>query len=418
MRRASLSMAVAGLVPAVLLAFACGAPFSAASGGGTDGGSDGGGVESGVDGLVPEGAPLEGGVTDALPEGVAPDAPLPGKVVYVSTSNGDDGNDGLDPAKPKKTIGGGLVRAGLLGAGAEVHVCKGNYLEKELTFALPIALKGAYDCVSWQRLAAYAYPTFDSTNLTVIETLDTSKQTASLVVASGATSAAVVDGFAISGASVSTGPTIGVQIEGTAAATLSNDAITGGAGVASSGAGSIAVDVVGGSPTIAGDQIAGGSGTGDPGSAGIVVQSGALPIIKGDVITGGTGTAASVTNDQAAVGIVVRTSLSNANAINGVFVQGTDAHGSLGSSAAILVSGSALAVDIEASAIHGGIGSAPGTYSAGVLVGDASGTARVVGDRIYGGVRTGVGSQTYGVYIQQAAETDVDDCEIHGGSVA
>ncbi|HEY1690709.1 MAG TPA: hypothetical protein VGG39_01020 [Polyangiaceae bacterium] len=424
MRRPSLSLVLPGLVPAVLLAVACGTPFSAASGGGGDGGPEGGpeggGVEAGLDGPLAEGAPpLEGGVTDAVSEGATPDGPAPaGKVVYVSTSTGDDGNDGLDPTKPRKTIGGGLVRAGLVGAGAEVHVCKGNYLEKELTFAQPIALKGAYDCVSWQRVAAYGYPTFDTTNLTVIETLDTSKQTASLVVASGATSAAVVDGFAITGASISTGPTIGVQVEGTAAATLSNDAISGGAGVATTGPGSVAVALVGGSPTISGDVIEGGTGTGNPGSAGILVQPGALPTITGDLITGGTGTAASITSDEAAVGIVVLTSLSNANAIKNVYVQGTDPQGCLGSSAGIVVTGSALAVDVQSSAISGGTGSAPETFSAGILVSDASGTTRVVADRIYGGARTGGGSQTFGVFVQQAAETDVDDCEIHGGSVA
>jgi hypothetical protein len=417
-----------GLAAFVLtLPLACGSAFTAAASGSNDGGPDSDalpsieGAAEGGDGTLPEaglgdgGTPGDGGTSE---EGTV-EASGPGTIVYVSSTTGDDDNVGTNPAKPKKSIAAALMKAQAIGAAASVEVCKGTYVETALTLDQSIPLRGAYDCTSWERSILYGYPIFDGTYGTVIENEAPSVQAATLLVTGNLTSAAVIDGFLIAGATASTTPTVGLEVVGSASPLIANDVISGGGGVGSaSSAGSIAVDILGGSPEVRFSQLSGGGGTGSPGSAGIVVTSTGSPYVHDDIISGGSGTPTSVTGDLASVGVQAGTSMTQATALKNLVVTASDVLGVAGSSAGIMVSGTGLTVDIESSEIHGGTGSPAGTFSEGVAVNDASGMTRLLSDRIYGGDRSGASSQTYGVQVVEVASLSVSDSEIHAGTAA
>jgi hypothetical protein len=416
-----LSLPVA-LAVGLALPLACGAPFTTGSGAaGDDGGPTGDGATDttqpdapGTDATpFPDGPTTDGTAHDASPE----TAPPPGTIVYVSSATGLDTNAGTDSTKPKKSIASALVKAQAIGAAAQVHVCAGLYQEASLTLAQSIPLLGSYDCTTWARSPGYGYPTFDGINATVISNAASATQAATLVVAAGVTASGIVDGFVVAGAGNSTGPTSAIQVVGASSPRITNDGVSGGVGSGgNSNAGSVGIDVGGGSPVISGDSITGGSGAGNPGSVGIYVRPGSSPVITGDLVTGGTGTAAASTDD-AAVGIVVSSSLTQSSQLKNVAVLGTDKAGAVGSSTGIFIGGSTIAVDIVDCAIEGGSGSGDDTVSTGVVVADPSGTTRVLSSRIYGGTRSGASSQTFGVYVAQAAEVDVENDEIHGGEV-
>ncbi|MGH7296538.1 MAG: hypothetical protein ACRELB_16490, partial [Polyangiaceae bacterium] len=351
-------------------------------------------------------------------DGPIESAPPPGSIVFVSSATGLDANDGTDPTKPKKSIAAALVKAQAIGAAAQVHVCAGIYQETALVLAQSIRLLGSYDCSSWTRTGGYGYPTFDAVNLTVVSNAAPATQPATLVVGAGVTSSGVVDGFLISGASSSVGATAALQIAGGASPVITNDVVTGGTGSGgTSNAGSIGIDVGGGSPRISLDSITGGSGTGSPGSVGVYVRPGATPTITGALVSGGTGTSVSPTNDQASVGILVTTSLTQSAQLKDLFVTGSDKNGVAGSSTGVFVIGSGLTVDVVGCDIQGGSGSGSATASAGVIVADPGGTVRVLSSHILGGARSGASSQAYGVYVLQASEVDVENDEIHPGEI-
>jgi hypothetical protein len=413
-------------VVALILPLACGSAFTAASSSGNDGGAEGsvgdvalapieGTREGGRDGTIP----VEASVEAATPEEAGIDSSVPADVVYVSNATGDDTNDGTEPGRPKKSIAAALSRAQSIGAAASVEVCKGTYVETALTLVQSIPLRGAYDCASWERTATYGYPIFDSTNATLIENGAPAQQVATLLIMGDLSTSTVIDGFVIAGATVSLTSTVGIEVVGSASPLIANDLVGGGGGTGgASTAGSVSVDILGGSPEVRFCVLSGGSGTGNPGSAGVAVVSTGSPYVHDDVISGGTGTPTSVTSDLASVGVLAKTSMAQATALKNLVVSGSDAAGVNGSSAGIVVSGTGLTVDIEESAVRGGTGSSADTFSEGIAVDDSVGMTRVVNDRVYGGDRTGVSSQTYGVQVVQVGALSVTNSEIHAGTAA
>lgn len=432
MLRSRLAGALALGVLVMTVPLACSDPFifiGAGDGGGGDGpnGLDGSSADQTTDGNPGDG-PGPGADGSDGPIDSPPEAPPAGHVVYVSTT-GSDSNDGTVSTLPMKTIASALKRVATIALPAEVHVCTGVYAETSLTLALPIGLRGAYSCTTWTQTATYGYPTFDKTDLTVIANAAPGPGAlgTTLLVTGGATTGALVDGFTIAGATTSTSPTVGVETTGATAVSVQNDAIGGGGGTASAGAtGSIGVLVSGGSPVITGCAISGGSGTGSYGSVGMSIGGTGSPNVYNDTVIGGTGVMATgVTTGLAAVGIEVTTSLIQPNALNQLLVDGADptATAVSGSTVGILVSApggstaSGLAVDILGSVVIGGIGSAPGTYSAAIDIDNPDGTVRIVGDRIVGGQRTSAPSQTIGIYGVSAGKLTVENSEIHAGEV-
>jgi hypothetical protein len=356
---------------------------------------------------------LEGGPIEAAPPpSDGPHEAAPGNIVYVSSSVGDDMNDGTDRTKPKKTIAAALARAQTI-ATPEVHVCKGIYKEQALSLTPTINLRGSYDCTSWQQ--TYVYPKFDTTNLSTIENADATVQAATLLV-TGAVGSAVIDGFSIAGASMAGATTYGVRITGTATAILQNDSIAGGGGNGSTGSpGSIGISIEGGSPELLDDKISGGTGTGSPGSIGIDVASGSTPNIHHLVVSGGTGGGAST----AAIGIRVAATLSQTtHPLAEVVVTGSESLPMvMGSTIGIQVAGKIAAADIMTSAILGGYGMGAGATSVGVDVRDGAGTVRLLYDELYGGQQS-AGGATYGVYANGAGVLEIANSEIHAGTTS
>jgi hypothetical protein len=393
---------------------ACGGDaFTVGDDGGSGSGADGQGSD-GPDGgdSGPDGTSLEGGPADA------PQEAAPGSVVYVSSTSGDDANDGTDPAKPKKTIAAALTRAQSIAVSPEVHVCKGAYPEKALSLTQTLKLLGAYDCSTWRRTATYGFPSFDGIDATTIQNADPTAQQVTLVVTGAVAPSALIDGFLIEGAASFAGTTAGVETLLAASPVIQNDLVKGGGGTGQSGKpGSIGIALGGtGSPEVGSCVVWGGGGTGNVGSTGVAVGTTGTPYVHDSIVSGGTGAPAAPGTDTASVGLIVSSPMSQANALKNLAVFGADDGAtSSGSTIGIDVLGSGIAVDIEACAIRGGTGAGAGTYSAGVVVEDASGTVRVLGDRIDAGNQTG-GGATYGVFVERASSLDVHNSEIRAGS--
>ena len=345
------------------------------------------------------------------------DGPGPGHIVYVSTA-GSDSNDGTLASAPKKTIAQALQRAQSISP-VEVHVCAGVYSESGLTLAQSIPLLGGYNCTTWMRTMTYGYPTFDKANVSTIDNANAGAQAATLVIADGVTGAGRVDGFAIAGASSFAGTTFGVQTMGSAAPLLSNDTVTGGGGTGTgSNPGSVAVLISSGSPEVADCVISGGGGTGSVGSAGMSIATTGTPNVHDDIITGGTGTTMVQTNSLAAVAITVGSSVTGADALRNLTLIGADPGFTAGgSTVGILVAGTGVSVDVQSCYIDGGSGNGASTLSAGVELATSGGTVRLLADRIYGGARGGATSSTLGVLGISSGALDVENCEIHAGSL-
>jgi hypothetical protein len=403
--RAVLRLRAGGALALGLLALgcplACGQAFSTASSSDAGADSTGGG----------DGTPGDQASADSS------DGPAPGHVVYVSTA-GSDSNDGTLASAPKKTIAQALQRAQSISP-VEVHVCAGVYSESGLTLAQSIPLLGGYNCTTWTRTATYGYPTFDKANVTTIDNASPGVQAATLTIADGVTSSGKVDGFTITGASSFTGTTFGVQTMGSAAPLLSNDSIGGGGGTGSgTSPGSVGVVISSGSPEVAECIIQGGNGSGSVGSAGISISTSGTPNVHDDIVTGGSGSTTVSMNGIASLAVSVGSAVTGANALRSLAVFGTDPGvTAAGSSVGVLVTGTGFSADIQSCYIDGGSGNGSSTVSAGVELDTSGGTVNLLGDRIYGGARTGGTSSTIGVLVVTSGALDVENCEIHAGTL-
>jgi len=228
-----------------------------------------------------------------------PPASCSGKILFVSSDQGNDGNDGCTGDRPKKTLAAALAATKNTGdPGWEVRACRGVYPERLLTVDFPVALRGGYDCRSWQRVANALHPDFDSTNDSVIENSAFTERWSTLVIKGAPVGpTAVIEGFVIKGpenTAVTTG-SIAVEVLDGASPRITDNRILGGA-TASEYRGSVGVRVVGSaSPALTDNVIDGGRGTstglqGAVGSIGVWVHgTGGRPSIQRNRIGGGTG---------------------------------------------------------------------------------------------------------------------------------
>lgn len=198
--------------------------------------------------------------TDCEDAGVEPDAPPMAPIgAYVSAMTGDDANMGTEDS-PVKTIAKGIANAKMLGGERSVIVAEGAYTEK-VTLSEGIDLLGGHQCnaqaCDWARDIA----TFKST---IINT-----DFEGVFAGAGITRATLISGFTI----------------------------TGMAGAPTSTAGTVALTMNGGSPTVRGNTILGANTNGNSGpegnnrSIGIAVRGTTDPagaLIENNDITSGT----------------------------------------------------------------------------------------------------------------------------------
>lgn len=351
----------------------------------------------------------------------AGDGASSGKIVYVSDTTGSDTNSGTDSKKPKKTIASALAAAATIGAGTEVHVCAGNYAESSLVVNQDVKLAGSFDCVLWARTASYGWPTFDMKNQSVITNAAPTAQAATLVVqGASVTSATVIDGFAIAGASGTSGPSIGVDVQGQASPVISNDVVSGATeNTAPAGPyGTVGIRV-GGSSTaeVTLNEVGGGGGTGAIGSVGIVVISTGAAAVHDDLVSGGTGTSNNPAPGFGAVGVALLGATSMPAPLTGLLVSGSDTAGLPGKSVGIYVAGAGVGATIGGCEIQGGTGTGSGTSSAGIDL-ETTGNVALLANRIFGGTRKGGTSQTFGVHVGGVGTLSIFDSEIHAGEIA
>jgi len=231
---------------------------------------------------------------DAAPgRGLAGDA-APGcqdRTVYVSVS-GDDAATGCDRTRPKRTLTSAIAIVKRLGvADHDVHACAGTYDEPELTIDVPLAVRGGYDCASWQRA--------DKTSgAETIVRPSIQENARTLRVAPEAPVDVTLDTLTLLGPTRSPARAVTVQVGGKARVTMTRCRIVGGSGTT----GTDAVKVNGGSLEVQGSSIEGGDateqtpvGTVDPASAALNCAGTSELRVNESVIDGGSGTQKSAT---------------------------------------------------------------------------------------------------------------------------
>jgi hypothetical protein len=233
-------------------------------------GSPEGGDATLVDSTVPvEASHPDGGGDSAGPVDAA-DAGCrdPGAccVIYVSADGGNDTHTGCVTSMPLRTIGRAMtVALGVADGGVPptIEVCAGTYVEAPLTIAVPLVLRGGFDCIAWNQPPNYGYPTF-SANPTVIQFAgdlglagDGGAQVATVTVGpwnGGVTPSPAIDGFIIQGPGTPDGGnpqvSIGLLVQGAAPA-ISNVHVVGGFGTGDS----YAIQVSKASPSINADLV-------------------------------------------------------------------------------------------------------------------------------------------------------------------
>jgi hypothetical protein len=182
-------------------------------------------------------------------------------IVYVKISTGSDANPGLSTS-PKASIQAGVDLANSLGIPA-VHVAEGLYQKSGpvVTLKEGVSLYGGYSDADWSPRAPLTYvTTIRDTNVSAGGTFASPHH--AVQAGSGITSATIVDGFTIAGATVLSEPgdiyQAGLFITG--APTIQNNVLDGGSGQALTFSGAVVVS--GSSPIIQNNAIVTGkSGT-------------------------------------------------------------------------------------------------------------------------------------------------------------
>ncbi len=401
-----------------------GQPLSTSGEGGVDAS-----VESGVDSSVEssvEGAP-ESSVADT--SGDAP--PLcTGPILYVAPT-GSDANPGCVKTQPKKTIGAAIAAATAVSTVSTIQVCRGTYNENPLTITTATSLLGGFNCGTWMRNANYGYPVFDNTNTTVIQNANVSLAGATLTLSgAGATSAVVVDGFTILGATSGTtsGAVPALAAISGAAPTISNNELTGGSLTAPAGNASIGVQVLSGStPTITNNRINGGSGiipvtSHEVGHAsdGVFVDGTSTSVqILSNTISGGSGVASNSTAGGS-VGVEllgVGTPGPSYTVRGNTIVGGTGTTIGAGATVGVYVGGTASLI-LDSNSIDGG-GGTTGVYCSSGVTSQATGALSVTANRIYGGNCTlsPTPAPTFGLIVTgPSTSTIVYNNMIHAGT--
>jgi hypothetical protein len=334
----------------------------------------------------------------------------PDQILYVSGS-GDDANDGCTPDTPKQTVRGAIAYVKTVGAiGHEIRVCRGTYSEAQIVVDYPVRLMGGYECTTWKQTPTYGYPTFDTTNETVlVNAAPAADATATLAVRGAQVGAdVVIDGFTVEGTQESGDNSVGVLIEDGARPTLSNNVVRGGAGPALSAA----VDIRGGAgPDIQRCSLQGGAAAFTFG----VLVADSVPHLHQNVIVGGH---ASFGGTGFAISSVSALSL---DAASGTAVELNDIVGNLGPGGAVGVSvGGEMSVELRRNVIQGG--AVDGANEARGVVASTSGTMTIHANRIVAGTRGfGLGARPtvlVGVDLYGTHDSEIVNNRIHGGVVS
>jgi hypothetical protein len=265
---------------------------------------------------------------DSNPDGAVDSSVQPTtKIIYVSSANGNDANDGLSKEKPTKSISAALAYLELKKLeGYELHICRGTYPEGKLQLNRPIVVRGEYSCVTWERAPNFGKAgNFSEANASVVQ-LDTGPlqvrssnvQLEGMHVQRSSTGVAIdvsgSDGFILINSKITAGSgaaaTTAVSIEKSKGVRVEKNAVSGGAGNSGDtimgSAGIILADVAG---VIEDNEIDAGSGQNQrAGSVGIRA-TGSVPcannslLIRKNRITGsGIGSLGMVAPNHAYIG--------------------------------------------------------------------------------------------------------------------
>jgi hypothetical protein len=189
-------------------------------------GSDGGGTTSSTSGGTSSGSSgTEAGVQNAL---------------FVSPI-GNDTNTGRTTKDPLRTIAAAVTIAQASGL-QEVRICGGIYSEPALVLTKSLALRGSYNCQSWERAADWASNPDLKSRILSSEPADGVVETA--IAISGGIKA-TIEGFEISAAKRSKGSSLAIRVTLGAQVTIANNVLNLGEGASKgsdTGAVGIAVD--------------------------------------------------------------------------------------------------------------------------------------------------------------------------------
>lgn len=353
-----------------------------------DGGGDATIADATLDGAPHDagGDAVSGDSADVADLGdVAPTPDASCATLYVSPT-GSASASGCSTTQPKASIADAIAAAHANATVTTIEVCKGTFVETNLTLDLPVNLLGGFDCKTWLRTATYGAPTFDGTNETIVQ--HAGSFAATLSVTTATTSAKVtIDGLTVQGlgdASVVQGAAIKVTV---GAPTISNDRILGG----NTKAGSIglAIDLQA-APLVEDDFIDGGTGqlatsTGVA-SAGVYLFGGAGAVtIKDSQINGGRGVATSST--PASVGVAVHPATPVVITLDGNTIDGGSGStgGATGQGSVGVYADGPGSLYMESNFVDGGTGTGGSQGPTGIetfVVGDVT----LLRNQVFGGV--------------------------------
>lgn len=303
-----------GVLRALLLASICVAcsDLGGLTGGPSD--SPGGGDNGGKD--APKGDECTG--DDCLPE--------PADVIYVA-EGGNDTSDGKTPGAAKKTIGGAVALLKTTGApNFEVHVCRGTYRES-VTLDFSTSIKGGYECSTWKRadgnetiieapaglpalvVEGVAGVTVDGLTLRGSDAGAT-RSIGVLVSAGGSVKLTADRIFAAGGKTKLSPASAGIYVESGGALEIEKSFVDGGSALNEDGGyGSAAIAIAIGKEheasalKVTESEIRGGAGvvTSGTGSVGILALYGSVSAVENNVIHGGTGKSGAGTSSAGAI---------------------------------------------------------------------------------------------------------------------
>lgn len=340
----------------------------------------------------------------------------PGRVVYVST-DGNDTATGCTSTAPKRTIGAALAFVKTVVAEKHaIQVCRGSYPESVL-LDYPVDLRGGYECGTWQRGAAYGYPTFDRTTESLVTGTNTTPPLTFATV-----KGVVVDGFTLRGADMTVDRVVAVSAVKQARPKIANSVLVSGNGKAAASPASIALQIDDGAfvevercdvrAGAAQNTTAGGYG-----SVGIdiAVKAAGVRVTEsrvdggGGIVNGGTGSVGILGHGQSEASIVERSSVAGGSGFTKV---GSASYG-------IGFFGGMADVTITDTLVHGGTGSCASTCAVTGVAVSTKGKVTLTGSRVIGGEAQSEafdGVSFAGVRLTDYATADVQNVFVFSGN--
>jgi hypothetical protein len=292
-------------------------------------------------------AGTDGGVTTSSDSG---DRPAPTTVFYVSVEGGSDANDGRTPSKPMKTLGNAL---GQNIAGAELRVCRGTYEEPNLVLRTSTAVRGGYNCATWERGPGFGKKGgfTDTNNDTVLRGSVNSDVAATVRVEGQGASDVLLEGLTIlappkpsietnavllgDGAVLSledtrikgvpsgaTATTRGVFAVGMSTLKIKRSEIDGGGGVSQTQVGSFGVQVFDTALTVEDSTVSSGNGTGPFAAFAvhIVKARGTVRLTNNTLILGNS---LRISTTQGTAAVALSTDIADSLQVEGNLIRGT-----------------------------------------------------------------------------------------------